>query len=351
MKKITDSYIKEHMQQGISRITPNDAEKIWEQPVEKASGDEWYLDGTKKCQRSYGKLIGLVSSAAACLAVGILSWHMISFQTDATVYLDVNPSIELQINRKEKILSAEPYNEDGEMILEDMDLKNTDLDVGVNAILGSMVKHGYLSEAKNMVLLSVESKDQEKAAELEQELSAQISDCLESLVGSGMIFSQEIEVDEELENLSFEYDMSPGKAALIKKIVEKHPDLSCSELSGYSISRLNEYLEDAEIELKEYTKDQNSPEPKEEPEEDPEDDPEDEPESVEKPKEDREEIREPEEDPEEVSEPVSEPEDDLPDAPESAEEPKEDPTDREESEPEEEADESTEEENEEEEEE
>lgn len=269
MKKITDSYIKEHMQQGISKITPKDAEKIWEQPVEKASGDEWYLDGTKKRPRSYGKLIGLVSSAAACLAVCILSWHMISFRTDATIYLDVNPSIELQINRNEKILHAEPNNADGGIILEDMDLKNTDLDIGVNAILGSMVKHGYLSEAKNMVLLSVESKDQEKAAALRQELSAQIGDCLESLVGSGTIFAQEIEVDEELENLSSEYEVSPGKAALIQKIVEKNPDLAYSKLAGLSISRLNEYLEDAGTDLKEYTKEQNQqnrPKPMEEPE-------------------------------------------------------------------------------------
>ena len=47
-----------------------------------------------------------------------------------------------------------------------MDLKHTDLDVAMNALIGSMVKHGYLSEARHVVLVSVESSDSRKAEQL-----------------------------------------------------------------------------------------------------------------------------------------------------------------------------------------
>ena len=89
-----------------------------------------------------------LSVVAACCVLCFLFVYMHQIRTDATVYLDVNPAVEMKINRREKVISAEADNRDGHIILEDMDLENVDLDVAVNAVLGSMVKHGYLSEAK-----------------------------------------------------------------------------------------------------------------------------------------------------------------------------------------------------------
>ena len=63
--------------------------------------------------------------------------------------LDVNPSIELTLNRSEKVLACTPVNEEAQAILADMDgggdLKGAKLDVAVNAIVGSLVRKGYLA--------------------------------------------------------------------------------------------------------------------------------------------------------------------------------------------------------------
>ena len=66
--------------------------------------------------------------------------------------MDVNPSIELRINNAEKVIAAEALNEDAEIILEDMKLRGVDVDVATNALIGSMVKNGYLSELSNSIL-------------------------------------------------------------------------------------------------------------------------------------------------------------------------------------------------------
>ena len=76
--------------------------------------------------------------------------------------IDVNPSIELSVNRNEKVLQANPLNEDAETILDDMNLKNVDLDIAVNALIGSMVRNGYLDELDNAILVTVSNENEKK---------------------------------------------------------------------------------------------------------------------------------------------------------------------------------------------
>ena len=53
------------------------------------------------------------------------------------------------MNRNDKVLKAEPLNSDAEEILDNMDLEHVDVDIAVNALIGSMVRHGYLSDLDN----------------------------------------------------------------------------------------------------------------------------------------------------------------------------------------------------------
>ncbi|MED9968065.1 MAG: hypothetical protein UFJ18_14995 [Blautia sp.] len=253
MSKMTDFDIKKHIKNGVHEICPDKAEEIWSQPVTRASGDEWFLDGVKKPGRRPGKALWMVPPFAACAMVCFLFLHIWNFRTEATVYLDVNPSIELEINRKEKILSAQANNEDGEIVLENMNLKNTELDVAVNAILGSMVKNGYLNEAKSMILLSVDGTNQEKADRIREKLSEDMNSCLTSLLGSGAVFHQDIKADKEMKMLAEEYEISPGKAALLQKITKDHPKLSYDSLAKITMNQLPLYLEKQGVDIRDYT--------------------------------------------------------------------------------------------------
>ncbi len=177
---------------------------------------------------------------------------MIQLRTDATIYLDVNPSAELQINRREKAILARAANPDGEVILDNMDLKNTDLDIAMNAILGSMVRHGYLSEAENLILLSVDSRDTGRAEELQKRLTTDIDECLVSMLGEGTILNQTLETAEELKNLSSEYQITPGKAYLLQRIIEKYPELSYKKLAEFTMNQLIPYLQENGVDPEEF---------------------------------------------------------------------------------------------------
>lgn len=252
MKKVTDSYITEHIRSAAEQLTPNKAEQIWEEPIEKAVGDEWYLDGLRRPRRGRSYLFKVLSSVAACFAVCLLSLYMFGIRPVATIYLDVNPSIEMQINSREKVVLAKANNQDGEVILDGMELKRTDLDVAMNAVLGSMVRHGYLSEAKNMILLSVDSSNVKRAEDLRARLSKEIQTCLNSMTGAGLVFDQSVEMDDDLEELVSAYNITPGKAAFLKKLTLAYPKLDFGKLAGLSMKELVDYLTDQDVKLEDY---------------------------------------------------------------------------------------------------
>ena len=79
----------------------------------------------------------------------------------ATISLDVNPSIEINTNAKDRVLSVNALNEDAETVIGDMDFEGADLDVAVNALIGSLLRHGYLDEYKNSILVSVDNRDKD----------------------------------------------------------------------------------------------------------------------------------------------------------------------------------------------
>lgn len=182
--------------------------------------------------------------AAACLVLAIGGGTLgVRYQqanaVASVVSLDVNPCVRLEVNRAEKVLSATPLNDDANQILDGMDLTGTDLDVAVNAIIGSLLKHGYVDELANSVLVSVEDDDLTRGAALEEKLTGEISQMLESASINGAILSQTFTGDEALQQKAEEYGISLGKATLIQTLVDSSTHLTFESLAGLSINELN----------------------------------------------------------------------------------------------------------------
>ena len=109
-------------------------------------------------------------AAALILLVGIGTgiYGYESYAVASTVSLDVNPSVELKVNKAGKVLDANALNEDGQTVLGSMEekLKGVHVEVAVNALVGSMVKNGFVSDTANSILVSVNSKSEKQGAEL-----------------------------------------------------------------------------------------------------------------------------------------------------------------------------------------
>ena len=144
----------------------------------------------------------------------------------------------------------EALNEDAALILDDMPLAGVDIDVATNAIIGSMVKNGYLSELSNSILLSVSSDDAQKSAEVTARLTGEINAALGSFQGS--VIAQQLTTDEEIQSIAATYDISEGKASLVRSIHAALPMLAEKDLAAMSINDLNLLAESKQVTPPEY---------------------------------------------------------------------------------------------------
>lgn len=185
--------------------------------------------------------IGSMAAVFVLLAVGAFSYAGYA-KIDSTVTLDVNPSIELCVNRSNRVLRVTPLNEDGETVIGTMNLKNVDLDVAVNALIGSMMKNGYLSEISNSILITVDGSDELRSWELSAHVSAEVDSMLKAGF-PGAVLSQTATNDEMIRYLADSNSITVGKAQLIQTLIGKNPMYTFEELSKLTINELNVLLE------------------------------------------------------------------------------------------------------------
>ena len=242
---MTDERIERNLAQALDKTAPDDVEGVLSRCQERKGTN---LMTTKKALTKK-KWMTLV---AACLALMILGAGvgMISAANNAVasvISLDVNPSIELKINSSEKVLSCAALNDEAETVLADMDggadLKGAKLDVAVNAIVGSLVRNGYLDKISSAILISVEDKDQTRAAKLQQELTATVDSVLSTNETKASVLSQTVNEDAELEERAHANNVSTGKAALIERVIALNGELKFEALCTLTVEELKDLIE------------------------------------------------------------------------------------------------------------
>ena len=240
---MTDHELERRLRTALDHAAPNDLEGVLSR-CETGKGtviDMTNAVETKKKKRRWAPL-----AAAACLALVLVGggggyyYYSANNAVASLVSLDVNPRIQLEVNKNEKVLSATPMNDDGAEILDGMDLKGTQADVAMYAIIGSLLQHGYVDELANSILITVEDDDQARGEKLQQELTAQADAALANAQVNGAVLAQTLQNSEELSQKAQEYGISTGKAALIQAIVAGSNNTKTFEdLVGLSINELN----------------------------------------------------------------------------------------------------------------
>ena len=239
---MTDQELEQKLRTALEHAAPDDFQGVLARISPKARTDPppspWGAPPRKTNPR------GPPVAPAACLALVVAAggggWYLQNNTVASVVSLDVNPSVTLNVNAKEKVLSAVPVNEDGGDILAGMDLTGVQLDVAMNAIVGALLTQGYVDELANSILITVEDDDAGRGARLQQELTDQADAILANTSVNGAILSQTIQNSQQLQELSDTYGITTGKAALIQTIVDNGNSLhTFEELVGLSINDLN----------------------------------------------------------------------------------------------------------------
>lgn len=204
-----------------------------------------FYNNILKEERKMNKTFKLLAPAMAMIIVVFVGILFLQNKNQITsVSIDVNPSVMLDIKNNDKISSSKALNEDGEKILSGLKLDGIDLNTGLHAIIGSMYKQGYITEAKNSILVSVEGQNDESHIKLENDITNYINEILTGYNVSPSVLSQTVESNETIEGLANEYSITIGKAKIINEILKTNTKRTFEELAKLSITELNLILND-----------------------------------------------------------------------------------------------------------
>lgn len=183
------------------------------------------------------------SLVAACLCMIALAGGTYTYQNgrvDSVIGIDVNPSVELSVNRNNKVLSAKALNKDAESIMLQMDLKGVDLNVAVNAVIGAMVTNGYLSDMDNAILVTVANDSVKKAKSLRSAVVSDIQSTLEEKQLKAVVYDQQVIEEDDVKELADQYGISYGKAYFLKELIAQNSSLTMEDMKELSSLTMEE---------------------------------------------------------------------------------------------------------------
>ena len=240
---MTNERMEQRLASAVEKTAPDDVNGVLSR-CEMRKGTVINMPNTKTATKKW------IMAAAACLAVILVGAAVLLQQANAVatvVSLDVNPSIELKVNSSEKVLACTPLNDDAKAILAEMgegaDLKGAKLEVAVNAIVGSLVRNGYLDSISSAIMISVEDKNTERAEKLRSELASVVDVTLQTEAAKAAVLTQTLPQDKKLEQQARENNISTGKAALINRVLTLNAGLKFEELAKLSVEELKDLAE------------------------------------------------------------------------------------------------------------
>lgn len=194
------------------------------------------IDGkpSRRTTRSHRRL-PLVAALAACLAlvalgIGGVAW---AWQPYAYVAIDVNPSIELGINRFDRVASTRAYNDDGAQVLAAADVEGETYEQAMTSIEQAL--RDYLDDT-SAIEVTIICDDQHAATQLEDVGTR----CL-GASGTGQVHCSHASEEEHHAAASAGIDV--GKYRVWQELVDAGVDISADEASGMTIRELLDLAE------------------------------------------------------------------------------------------------------------
>jgi|GEM_PF-3608456 len=143
-------------------------------------GQEIYIKDSKN--KIYRKLAKVTAAAAAFLLVIGIGFSYAYNIPRCYVSVDINPSIELQVNMFNQVINVNGVNDDGAAILEKMEIGHKSMERVIELIISQAKKEGYLtSDDEKAVIVAVQCDNQHKQDTVMESAKLQVNKSLKQL--------------------------------------------------------------------------------------------------------------------------------------------------------------------------
>jgi len=232
--------IEKKLDTAVSGMIPEDMFKRISENIVSVDAER-IEKGMKKKFNIFGKgFVGVAAAACVLFAVGVVGvpYYGNNYVPDSHVDIDVNPGVEIVTNKKNKVLEVQSTNQDGASVIDGMDLKNTELKVAVNALIGSMVQKGYIQNDNTGILVTVRNDNEEKANKVKAEVLNDINTALSTNSVQATVINQTVKTTVDAKKFAAENNISIGKAVFVLNLAAKDTSLDAKELAKMKVSEI-----------------------------------------------------------------------------------------------------------------
>lgn len=170
--------------------------------------------------------------AASCMLLLLAAGGYSLYATPVSyISIDVNPSVELEVNRFGRVVSAEGYNEDGKNVLEQLPLKNLPYLQAIEQLLENERYGGFLS-ADSLVFFTVIS-------EAPDGIIAQLGASEAWKAYEALTYTS----DEDCREAAHQHEMSFGKYRAYLELAEYDKNITAEDCHGMTMTEIQNRID------------------------------------------------------------------------------------------------------------
>lgn len=174
----------------------------------------------------------MAAACAACLLLTVGSlWLYLT--PAAYISVDVNPSVELTVNRFDRVISLKGLNDDGAALAEDLNVRFLEYTEALEQVLNSDTIADLLSQEET-VSITVAGDDEARTAEM----LSQVSACAAGR-GNTLCHSTDLQTAQA----AHDQGLSCGKYRMLLELQALDPAVTAEDIRGMTMKQLQAWLE------------------------------------------------------------------------------------------------------------
>jgi len=181
---------------------------------------------------SYKRLIPVMASFLFIL-IAVIGYQLY-FTPVTTISIDVNPSIELGINRFDRVVSVKGYNQDGEDLVSELNIQFENYTEALKEILSNESFAGLLSQGEELSIAVIDSDETRSEAVL-----SNIQSCTAEQNNAYCYSANPKEVEE-----AHEAGLSYGKYRAYLELQALDPSVTAEEVQGMTMKQIRSLIEE-----------------------------------------------------------------------------------------------------------
>ena len=176
-----------------------------------------------------------LAAAAACLVLALAGWggYWLYFTPTAAISIDVDPSLELGINRFDRVVSVEGYNADGQALAAQLSVTHLNYEQAVEQILDTQEIAALLAQDE-VLTITVTGSDEGQCG--------RILSCVEAETAQSPNIHCQSARQEEVE-AAHDLGLSYGKYRAYLEVLALDPTVTPEEIQGMTMREIREIIQ------------------------------------------------------------------------------------------------------------